>query len=109
MILYYVLLLVLTLFEAVGSVFLKKASGADGILALLKEPRFFLGGFLYFTAALLNIYVLRFLDYSVAFPLKSFTFIWTVLLGYYAVGEKITRRKLAGVALIILGAVLISL
>jgi hypothetical protein len=60
MILYYVLLLVLTLFEAVGSVFLKKASGADGILALLKEPRFYLGGFLYFTAALLNIYVLRF-------------------------------------------------
>ncbi len=106
---YYALIVLLTLLEAAGSVFLKKAASAEGLLSLIKDPRFYLGGFLYFSAALLNIYVLRFLDYSVAFPLKSVTYIWTMLLGYYAFKEKITGRKAAGVALIIAGAVLVSI
>ena len=109
MTLYYVLLIALTLFEALGSVYLKRASGADGLLKMIVNPGLWAGGFLYFIAAVLNIYVLRFLDYSVAFPLKAFTYIWTVLLAYVFFREKITGRKLIGVTLIIVGAVLISM
>lgn len=106
---YYVLLVVLTLLEALGSVYLKKATAADGIIGIIKTPVFYLGGFLYFAAAVMNIYVLRFLDYSVAFPLKAFTYIWTVLLAYVFFKESLTKRKLAGVVLIVIGAVLISM
>ena len=109
MTLYYALLVLLTLLEAAGSVYLKKATAADGIIGIIKTPVFYLGGFLYFAAAVLNIYVLRFLDYSVAFPLKAVTYIWTVLLAYVFFREKLTGRKLAGVLLIIGGAVLISM
>jgi len=109
MMLYYVLLIILTLLEAVGSVYLKKSTGGKGVIDIIKSPFFYLGGFLYFAAAVMNIYVLRFLDYSVAFPLKALTYIWTVLLAYVFFKEKLTGRKLFGVALIIAGAVLISL
>ena len=78
-------------------------------LEQIKTPVFYLGGFLYFAAAVLNIYVLRFLDYSVAFPLKAFTYIWTVLLAYLFFKESLTKRELAGVVLIVIGAVLISM
>ena len=109
MILYYILLIALTLFEAIGSVYLKRASGSDNLLKLITNTGLWAGGFLYFIAAVLNIYVLRFLDYSVAFPLKSFTYIWTVLLAYAFFKEKITGRKMIGVTLIIVGSVLISM
>ena len=109
MMFYYILLIALTLFEALGSVYLKRASGSDGLLKLITNSGLWIGGFLYFIAAVLNIYVLRFLDYSVAFPLKAITYIWTVLLAYIFFKEKITGRKMIGVALIILGAVLISM
>ncbi len=109
MTLYYALLVLLTLLEAVGSVYLKKSTGGSSVLDIIKSPFFYLGGFLYFAAAVLNIYVLKFLDYSVAFPLKAVTYIWTVVLAYLFFKEKLTGRKLAGVALIIAGAVMISM
>mgnify|MGYP002868901658 CR=1 FL=1 len=108
MTLYYALLVLLTLLEAVGSIYLKKSTGGNGVTDIIKSPYFYLGGFLYFAAAVLNIYVLRFLDYSVAFPLKAITYIWTVALAYMFFKEKITRRKVIGILLIIAGAALIS-
>lgn len=109
MILYYIVLVVMTFLGSVASLFLKKASGSQGILAMLKNINLYLGGGLYLLSAVLNIYILRFLDYSVVLPLTSLTYIWTMFLSYMILKEKISAKKIAGVLLILAGAVCVSI
>ena len=104
-----VLLLIMTLMGSVASLFLKKASGSQGLLALLKAPSLYLGGLLYVGSAVLNIILLRHLAYSLVLPLTSLTYVWTLFLSSRVFGEKITVKKLLGVALVALGAILISI
>lgn len=106
---YFVLLLVMTLLGSVASLSLKKASGSGSLIGLLKNVNLYVGGFLYLSSAVLNIYILRHMDYSVVLPLTSITYIWTMILSYMILKEKITKKKILGVFFIIAGAVLISL
>ncbi len=105
----YICLLVMTLMGSVASLFLKKASGSDNIKGLLLNINLYVGGFLYLLSAILNIWVLRFLDYSVVLPLTSLTYVWTMYFSYLFLKEKITKRKMAGVALLLIGAILVSI
>ncbi len=100
--------LVMTLLGACGSLFLKKASGAGGIGGMLRSFDLYLGGALYFTSAILNIILLRYLDYSTVLPMTSVTYIWTMLLSYFVLSERITRLKIGGIIFIIAGLCLIS-
>lgn len=109
MIFYIAVLVAMTFLGATASLFLKKASGSEGILALMQNVNFYLGGMLYLLAAVLNIYILKFLEYSVVLPLTSLTYIWTMALSYFVLKEKITGRKMLGVALILAGAVVVSM
>lgn len=109
MIIYFVALLIMTLLGSVASLFLKKASGSGGIVGLLKNVNLFIGGFLYLISAVLNIWVLRYLDYSVVLPLTSLTYIWTMVLSYMILKEKITLKKIGGVVLILIGAICVSI
>lgn len=106
--LYYILLLVMTMMGAVAALFLKKASGFKGLKELLFNGNLYIGGILYFLSALLNIYILRFLDYSVVLPLTSITYIWTMILSYFIFHENITRKKIIGLGLVFVGAILIA-
>ena len=105
----YVMLLIMTVMGSVASLFLKKASSGDGIVDLLKNVNLYIGGFLYVGSAVLNIILLRYLDYSVVLPLTSLTYIWTMIISYLVLKEKISVKKMAGVALILVGAVLVSI
>ncbi len=105
----YVVLLVMTLMGSVASLFLKKASGTKGLLGMLRNVNLYVGGGLYVLSAVLNIWVLRFLDYSVVLPLTSLTYMWTMFMSRAFLKEKITVRKIIGVVLIIIGAVLVSM
>lgn len=104
----YVIMIFMALIAATASLFFKKASGSDGIFSMMKNKNLYIGGFLYIAAALLNIYILRFLDYSIVMPMGSLTYIWTMVLSYFILGENITKKKIAGVACIILGAVCVA-
>lgn len=106
--LYYAILPVMTLMGAMASFFFKKAAPSGGLLALMKNVYFYLGGGLYFLAAVLNIIVLRHLDYSIVLPLTSITYVWTMVIAYFALHEKITLKKIAGVVLIFVGAAAIA-
>lgn len=108
MIMLYVCLLMMTFMGSVASLFLKKASGSDGIKALIVNLNLYVGGFLYLASAILNIWLLRYLDYSVVLPLTSLTYVWTMVLSYMILKEKITGKKITGVMLILIGAVLVS-
>lgn len=109
MIVLYACFVIMTLIGAVASLLLKRASGADGIRALILNINLYVGGFLYLASAILNIWLLRYLDYSVVLPLTSLTYVWTMILSYLILKEKITIRKIIGVIFILGGAVLVSI
>jgi len=99
----------MTIVGSVASLYLKRASSSNGINKLLLNKHFYVGGGLYFVSALMNIYLLRYLDYSVVLPLTSITYIWTMIISYYKLGEKITKKKVVGICAILLGAVLVAI
>lgn len=105
---YYLVLLIMTMIGSVASLFLKKASGSNGLIEMLRNVNLYIGGFLYVTSAVLNIWLLKILDYSVILPLTSLTYIWTMVLSYFILKEKITLKKMVGVCLILIGAIIIS-
>lgn len=109
MMIYFICLLVMTMLGSVASLFLKKASGADGIISMIKNIDLYIGGLLYLVSAVLNIWILRYLEYSVVLPLTSFTYIWTMILSYIILKEKISKKKIVGVGLILIGAVCVSI
>lgn len=109
MIIYWVTLIIMTMLGSVASLFLKKASGADGVLSMIRNVNLYVGGFLYFASAVLNIWILRYFDYSVVLPLTSLTYIWTMVLSYMLLKEKITIMKISGVVLILIGAICVSI
>lgn len=106
---YVCLILCMTFIGSVASVFLKKASGSDGLLQMLLNRNLYIGGFLYVAGAVANIIVLRYLDYSVVLPLSSVTYIWTMVLSNRMLDEKITKKKILGVACIVLGAICVAI
>ena len=110
----YALMLAGTAVGAIASYHFKRVSSLiTGIniatfSALSKNKRFILGVVLYLIAAANNIFVLRYMDYSIILPLASLTYIWTMILAYNLLGEAITKRKIFGVAAIIAGAILLA-
>lgn len=105
----YILLILMTLLGAIASYFLKNAAIHTSLLSAFKDKYLYLGGFLYFISAILNIFILVYLDYSVVFPLTSLTYIWTLLISKKFLSEKINKQKILGICFIILGAFFVSL
>ncbi len=111
----YSFIFLMTIMGSVASLFLKRASeeikGENLVkigLNLMKTPSLYVGGALYLLASVLNIYVLRILDYSSVLPLSSFTYVWTLFLAKLRFDEKLTIKKVFGIFLIVIGAVMVS-
>ncbi|MEK5490594.1 EamA family transporter [Paenibacillus sp. FSL R7-0297] len=66
---------------------------------------FFLGGSLYVAGAVFNIILLRYLPYTQLYPLSSFTYVWTIVISYFLLSEKISFKKVLGIFVIICGAI----
>ncbi|MCI8304174.1 MAG: multidrug transporter [Lawsonibacter sp.] len=102
-------LLTMTLIGALGAFFLK--SGMDrvtGLCDLFRTPQLYLGGCLYVSGAFLNILLLRYLDYSALYPMTAVTYVWSMILSAVLLGERITQRKILGVAAILAGVLILS-
>lgn len=106
--LYYFSIFIMTFLGSLASFFLKKASSSAYISALLKNRNLYIGGVLYVISALINIYVLKFLPYSVVLPLTSLTYIWTMVFSYFYLKEKVNNKKVIGVFIILFGAILVA-
>lgn len=107
-ILLILLLIAMTWLGALGGFFLKAASSHN----INEERKAFLlrliaGVGFYGLGAILNIVALRFLPYTTVFPLTAVTYIWTMILSYMLLKEKIGKRKILGVLLILTGAVVL--
>ena len=107
-IIYYFVLLIMTALGAFASFFLKKASSKTNLIDIIKTPFLYIGGGMYLLAAVLNIWLLYYLPYSTVLPMTSITYIWTMLISYYFLKEKIGIKKILGVLLIIFGVFLIA-
>lgn len=105
---YISVLLVMTAMGAIASLFLKKASDSSNLLQMIRNVNLYVGGGLYLGSAILNIWILRYLDYSVVLPLTSLTYVWTMVLSYFILKEKIAKKKIIGLILIVIGAVCVS-
>ena len=103
----FALLIVMTLMGAVAAFFLKKASGFKNITELIKNLNLYIGAGLYLLSAIINIIVLRYLNYSVVLPLTSITYVWTMIISYLFLKENVGIKKLLGVSLIIIGCICI--
>lgn len=99
----------MTFMGSLGALFLKKASSFSSLKNLILDLNFYLGGGLYFLSAILNIYILKYINYSVVLPLTSITYIWTTIISYLILKEKITIKKVLGLASILLGAIFVAI
>lgn len=102
------LLVIMTLAGAIAGVFFKRASGSGTLLKMISNRNLYFGGLLYLGAALLNIVLLREVDYSVVLPLTSITYIWTMAFSRFFLKEKISTKKICGVIGIVIGAVFLA-
>ena len=108
MIIKYMCLIIMTLLGAVASLFLKKASEtSDGIKAIVLNRNLYIGGTLYILSAILNIWLLKYLDYSVVLPLTSLTYVWTMFLAAAILKESISLRKVFGIIFILSGGIIV--
>lgn len=104
-VLYYSLAVVMCALGAFGSFFLKKASSFESIKGLLKDYCLYVGAVLYLLSAIINIYLLKKLDYVVVLPLTSMTYIFTILIARFFLKEQLTILKIVGIVFIITGVV----
>lgn len=106
----YALILPMTLFGSLGAFFFKKAAAKTaGLFHLLRCPAFYFGGMLYVIGAVLNIVLLRYVDYSIAYPMTAVTYIWTALLAHFLLKERITTQKIYGILAIVVGVLFLSM
>lgn len=103
----YLIILIMTFGGALASIYLKKASSFKNIRELIMNKNLYIGGLIYVSCAILNIVVLRKLDYSLVLPLTSITYIWTMVLASTLLKEKISRKRIIGVLIIILGVIIL--
>lgn len=100
--------LITPLVSAISQLILKKAADNPdykGIRTYLNIPVIFAYA-LFFGCMLLNVVALRTLDLSIASVLEASGYIYVMLLSFFFLKEKITRRKLIGNLVIVLGIVL---
>lgn len=111
-----VLILISVVLGAAGQVLLKMGAlrlagvGEVGLLLwrILTSPHILAGFALYGVASVLWIVVLSRAPLSLAYPLLSLGYVLVLLASAYVFGETIPATRVAGIAAIILGLVLVS-
>ncbi|MFV0343527.1 MAG: EamA family transporter [Anaerocolumna sp.] len=106
---YYLIILIMTIIGACASYCLKKASSSKQFKNIITMPALYLGVILYLIAACLNIFVLRYMEYSIVLPLTSITYVWTFILSYFYLHEKMTLKKGLGIVFVVLGSMILTL
>ena len=105
----YILVVIMTFVGSCGAYFFKKsADRADSVIGLFRTPVFYLGGTLYVVSALMNVVLLRYMDYTVLYPMTALTYIWSLLISKKFLGERITEKKVFGIISICIGVVLLT-
>ncbi len=105
------LVILATLIGSFGPILLKKASAKrlSKIKSLMTNYHLFGGVALYAIGTVLFIPALKGGDVSVLYPFVSLSYIWISLLSVRFLGEKMSKTKWLGIALIIIGVSFIGI
>ena len=106
---YYVIIIFMTLTAAFANFFLKKSTENKKIISIIQNKYLYFGGLLYIIATFLNIWILKYLPYSVVVPLGSICQVWIMIIAGFFLKEKIGKGKIVGIGLIIFGVVCIAM
>jgi drug/metabolite transporter (DMT)-like permease len=98
----------MTLLGSFGGFFFKKCTKGTSLLGVIKSKYLYIGVLLYVLGALVNIWVLKYMPYSVVLPVSAITYVWTMFSSRLILKEKFTKQKLIGIVSIIVGAILIG-
>ena len=98
----------MTLIGSIAGFTIKKATNVTTFAQVFIHPWIYIGTALYICAALINIYLLRYLPYSTVLPLTALTYIWTLAISNAFLAERVTFVKVTGVILILVGAAFIG-
>ncbi len=104
------LVLVSTVFTALGQVFFKMGSGrlALSLSGVLFNYMLLVGFFFYGIGALMLIVSLRHGELSVLYPVYAMNFVWVSLLADRFLGESMSSLKWGGILVIMMGVSLIG-
>lgn len=103
-----ILIIIMTILGSFGGFFFKKSTSGNTALSIIKSKYLYIGGFLYVSSALLNIYLLKYLPLTVVMPMSAITYVWSMITSRIVLKEKITVSKIVGIIFIIIGVVFIS-
>jgi len=93
-----------------GAVFLKLgAMRLNKNVMSFVNSRLILGVFLYLGSTVIYLSALKGGELSVLYPMVSLGYIWTLLWAKLFFGESMTRYKIGGLGLIVVGVVLVGL
>ncbi len=85
----------------------KKVTIKEIIKTMLK-PVIMIGLAMYAFSALLWILVLSNTDVSYAYPFLSLGYVLVAFLGYFMLNEKITKKRIIGISVIIIGVLIVG-
>ncbi len=77
--------------------------GASGLLRLAYEPYFLLSLAVYGSATVLWVWLLKELPLTVAYPFFALSFVFVPLISLFFLGEQVSLRYWAGIAMIMAG------
>ena len=87
----------------IGGVSLFDGNPLGSLLGLFRTPWIIVGFVCYGIAAILWLDVLSKLDFSLAFPLVSLTYVFSLVIGHFVFNETVGPSRIAGVLLILAG------
>jgi len=94
--------------NAVGTFPFDPGTLAAAAFKLAVEPRVLAGVALYAASLVAWILALSRVEVSIAYPMVALGYVITVLAAWWWLGESVTPLRLAGVALIVLGVVVVA-
>jgi multidrug transporter EmrE-like cation transporter len=87
----------------IGGISLFDGNPLGSLLGLFRTPWIILGFVFYGVSAILWLDVLSKLDFSMAFPMVSLTYVFAVLIGRFVFQETVGLDRIVGVLLILAG------
>lgn len=108
---YYGLMLVSAGITAVSQISLKKSADKKhrSILFEYLNPRVVFAYVCYAAVLALNVFIYTKIDYRFSIVINSFSYILVMLLSRFLLGETLTRKRIFGNALIVLGIICFTL
>ena len=106
------LILMMTGIGSIGALFFKRGTAKlknGNIMKILFVPEIYIGGVSYVAGALINIILLRYMDYTLVYPMTSITYIWTMLISCFILKEKLTGNKILAIICIVLGVLVMNI